>query len=220
MNHHEKLEKKTTNFDQQLYELFEFRARKGDLKKFEIIQAAIECLTTLGLENTTYEALAQKIGTRRAHIAYHFRDKNDIFIAAVKYTLATFQQITFDSIDTDSSGREMLFQYLESTFEWAITHPRQVAIMLLLYYQAQLHPHYRVLHHKIRHGGHERLKYILQKKFNPPYSAPKAAMLAKTIQNIASGFMLDSVTTENCSLEKAKGEALKVIQTLLKSTTP
>jgi AcrR family transcriptional regulator len=35
----------------------EFRPRKGDLKKIEIIQAAIDVLAHQGLENTTYEQI-------------------------------------------------------------------------------------------------------------------------------------------------------------------
>ena len=67
--------------------------RKGDKKKLEIVFAAIECISTIGYENITYEALAKKLDTRRAHIAYYFKNKEDIFKACIQFINHTKKEI-------------------------------------------------------------------------------------------------------------------------------
>jgi AcrR family transcriptional regulator len=65
--------------------------KKGDRKKLEIIEAAIDCLATEGIDNTTFDSIAKRIDTRRAHVAYHFKDKHMIFEAAISYILITYE---------------------------------------------------------------------------------------------------------------------------------
>ena len=62
---------------EELYQLggsifFDQSPSKGDTKRFEIIMATIECLSTIGYDKTTYESIAKVIGTRRAHVNYYF----------------------------------------------------------------------------------------------------------------------------------------------------
>ncbi|MBT7670603.1 MAG: TetR family transcriptional regulator, partial [Bdellovibrionales bacterium] len=104
------------SFDPALYELFEFRPRKGDIKKLQIIEAAIHCLANDGIENTTFESIGKLIGTRRSHVAYHFADKKLIFLSAIKFILSTYQQTVMGQMVESQNGRKMLLQYIEGSF--------------------------------------------------------------------------------------------------------
>jgi AcrR family transcriptional regulator len=205
------------DIDPIIFELFEFRPTKGDLKKMEIIKASIECLAELGLEKTSYEAIAKKIGTRRAHVAYHFSDKHDIFRSAVKYILATYQQISIEHLQQSKSGEQMLVKYVEAVFEWAKSHPEQVSVMLLLYYLCTIKEDYLELHHQIRTKGQERIAYILLNKLKISPAPKKAMFISKSIQNLISAAILDSVTTKNKSLDDAKEDVLIVMKMMLSS---
>lgn len=207
--------KSNESIDPVLYDLFEYRPRKGDIKKVEIIKAAIECLGTIGLENTTFEAIAKRIGTRRAHVAYHFSEKQSIFYAAVKYILATFQQLTIHYIQHETDGRQMLIRYIDAAFDWAKNYPDQLSVMLLLYYYCTIKPEYRKLHDKIRTNGVERISYILTNKCVPPVASDTAKTISKHIQNLISGGMMDVVTTNSRSLDEAKADAMQLVLLLL-----
>jgi AcrR family transcriptional regulator len=206
-----------SSLDPRILDLFEFRPRKGDLKKLEIIQAAIDCLAELGLENTNYEAIAQRLQTRRAHIAYHFGEKNQIFLAAVKYILGTYQQTLVDAlthVKDQNDAQALLRAYINAAFDWAEQEPKQLQCMLLLYYMCTLHPEFLDLHHQVRLGGTERLSYLISKS-NPGIKPSEAARKAKTLQNLLSGTLLDTVTTHGITFKQARSNTLKSLDFIL-----
>ena len=194
----------TSDLDPTFYELFEFKPRKGDLKKIEIILAAIECMSTIGHEKTTYEAIAKKIGTRRAHVAYHFKDKADIFEASIKYINASYQQTCIQQMEAAKDGEKMLMNYVEAPFIWAEENPQQLSVMLLFYYLCTIDEKYRKLHGELRTKGHERIEYILAHKIKNPLPLDQAKPLAKAIQNLMSGTIMDVSTTGKMSLKAGR----------------
>lgn len=202
------------NVDPIMMELFEFRPRKGDVKKGEIIVAAIECLATLGLENTTFEAIAKKIGTRRAHVNYYFPNKEEIFLSAIKYIAATYQSISLKCIESAKPGDNLLDYYVEGPFVWAKKHPDQLSVMFLLYYLSTFKKEYLELNHQIRKGGVDRISYMLRQN-NSELTKSTSDSMAKSIQNILSGCLLDVSTTKGKSLSQAKREAKILINNLL-----
>ncbi|MDD0852957.1 TetR/AcrR family transcriptional regulator [Halobacteriovorax sp. GB3] len=188
---------------------------KGEKKKMEIIQAAIECFSSIGLENTTYQSIAEKIETRRAHVAYHFKEKELIFESSVRYILWTYQKISLGHVKKAKSGREMLHLYVEAVFEWAKRYPEQVSVMLLLYYQCTLNEKLLTLHDELRSLGEQRIYYILSEKVEN-FPKEKCSLFSKQIQNLTSAAILDSFTTKSKGLDQAKKETLEIIDLLLK----
>lgn len=199
-----------------LFEALEFRPRKGDLKKLEIIKAAVGILATKGLDNTTYEAIAQAIGTRRAHIAYHFSDKSDIFFAAVKYILATYQNETARELKEAKNPHEMLERYISSTFEWAKKNPHQVSVMLLLYYMCTTTERFIELNSEVRQEGKKRLSYLLTKQ-KSDINPSTLEFLASTIGDLISAGIVAATTQKNLELDMMKERTLTIVRTLLAS---
>lgn len=202
------------NVDPIMMELFEFRPRKGDVKKAEIIVAAIECLSSVGLENTTFEAIARKIGTRRAHVNYYFPNKEEIFLSAIKYIAATYQSISLSCLKKAEPGDNLLDYYIDGPFTWAKKHPEQLSVMFLLYYLSTFKKEYLEINHQIRKGGVERISYMLRQQDSKLKKSISDEM-AKSIQNILSGCLLDVSTTKGKSLSQASREAKKLINNLL-----
>lgn len=184
-----------------LSELFEFKARKGDFKKREIILATIDCIAELGVEHTTYEAIAQKVNTRRAHVAYYFKDKKQLIVACVRYIVGNYQQMLLESLKNAKGSQGLLVGYLEGPFHWAKKNPAQLSVMLLFYYLCLVRPELKKLHEKIRAGGVERIQFILVNHMNIP--TKDAQIMAKMIQNMISGYIIDAVTTTGRSLDLA-----------------
>lgn len=199
--------------DPLMIKLFEFRPRKGDLKKASIITAAINCLAEEGLEKTTFEAIAKRIGTRRAHVNYYFSSKQKIFLAAIQYIAATYQSISLSCLEEATSDKELLKSYLQGPFKWAKKHPEQLSVMFLLYYLSTFNNDYLELNHQIRKGGASRISYILRKE-NPNLSKKESDKKAKSIQNILSGCLLDVATTKGRSLGAAEKEVKGILERL------
>lgn len=202
--------------DPKMLSLFDFKLRKGDIKRIEIIQAAIECLATIGIDNTTYDAVAKKVGTTRAHIAYYFTDKDQIYMAAIKYILANFQQTILEHIsEKNLTGKELLEEYVEAVFLWAKKYPEQLTVMILLYYLCRFREDMVELNHHIRKGGYERVYYILTTKMGKKLSEKKATTVARALINLISGSMIDATTTQSMSLDEAKDLTISTLRLLL-----
>jgi AcrR family transcriptional regulator len=50
-----------------------------------VLDAAVDCLTTLGYANTTAGVVADRAGVSRGAMQYHFRTKGELVIAAVEH---------------------------------------------------------------------------------------------------------------------------------------
>src|SRR4051794_29101570 len=85
---------KSKKADPILFQLFEFTPRKGDLRRLEIIKAAIACVYEEGIENTSFDKIGTRLGIGRAHVSYYFKTIDEVLELAVKYIIATAQQIT------------------------------------------------------------------------------------------------------------------------------
>ncbi|PIP96405.1 MAG: hypothetical protein COW00_09575 [Bdellovibrio sp. CG12_big_fil_rev_8_21_14_0_65_39_13] len=203
----------TENF----YDLFDLRPRKGDLKKMEIILAAIDVMAEEGIEKTTYDAIAGRIGTRRAHVAYYYKDKNDILMSAIRYIMANYQQILIENMKDEEDGLQMLMKYIEGPFIWAEKFPSQLKVMLLFYYLCTIKSEFKDLHDHIRTAGAERIQFILTNKLKTPLELDQAKLLSKIIQNSMSGQILDSATTHGRNLDQALSELKTFVLSLFRS---
>lgn len=193
----------------------EQKPSKGELKKLEIIQAAIECISTIGFEKTTYQAIAEKIGTRRAHIAYHFKDKSDIFKASIQYINTNYQLVLSEQLDSAEPGIDTIEKYAASPFVWAERYPNELSVMLLFYYLCAIDTEYRRLNDELRKRGVERILLVLTQECHFDLKPADLELKAKQIQNLISGSIMDAVTTQNKSLTQAKIETIKNITNLL-----
>ena len=200
---------------QGFHNFLDNKPSKGDLKKLEIIQAAIECIAGIGFEKTTYQAIAEKIGTRRAHIAYHFKDKSDIFKASIQYINGNYQRILTEQLEEADPGLDTIKKYAGSPFVWAEQNPDELSVMLLFYYLCTIDPEYRALNDDLRKRGVERILLVLSQECRVELLPMELELKAKQIQNLISGSILDAVTTQQKSLTQAKEETILNITNLL-----
>ncbi len=188
---------------------------KGTLKKFEIVQATIECVATIGFEKTTYEAIAKKIGTRRAHIAYYFKDKQDIFKACIKYIVSNYHNVSIEHVNKATSPKDTLLKYVEGPYIWSQKYPHELSSMLLFYYLCTVHESYKDLHDEVREAGIERLFDILSNELNLKITKKEIITLCKSIQNIMNGSHLSAETSSISPFKTAQANCKKLVWKLV-----
>ncbi len=191
------------------------KVRKGDLKRVEIVEAAIQCFATIGYEKTTYEAIASKMGTRRAHVAYYFPEKDDILKASVQHIMNVYLGILSEQLTSEKTASKRFRAYVRSPFRWAKKYPHQLSAMLLFYYQCRIRPEFRKLHNDIRASGLQRIHFMLTSEIGLKISNEKGLFLAKSIQNIMSGYLLDAATTSSVDIDEAENKATTMINMLV-----
>jgi AcrR family transcriptional regulator len=162
--------------------LFESGPTKGDLLKARIIEAAIQCISRKGIEETSYESIGKALKIRRSHVAYYFKDRDEMIELVIRYITATAQQSTVARLQHAKDAEAQVLAIVEGAFDWAEAHPDQVSVLLLFYYYCCFKKNYRETMILIREAGRERLSAVLaQAKVGSAARPVKARMIQALI---------------------------------------
>ncbi len=141
--------------------IFPTKLSRGDLRKMDIIRATIACLAEDGFENTNFESVGKRAHIQRAHVAYHFKTKEQLVESAIKYILAQGQETVLDYMTHAASSQSPLDAYIEGTFRWLNPGTGYGPSLLLLGYLSSVYPSFRVLSNEFKRIGTERVKTLL-----------------------------------------------------------
>jgi len=207
-----------SNIDPVMAGLFEFKLSKGDLKRSEVIIATIDCLAEEGLEKTSFEAIAQRMGTQKSHVNYYFKNKNDIFYEVFRYIASTYQSYSIRELAKAKNSKDQLNKFVDAYFLWAEENQQQLSAMFLLYYFCFHKPRFKEINQKIRQGGVQRIAHLVKLSSTKDISETRAQTIAKGIQAILANTAVDIYTfkEEDSHKESREKEARKLIRMLLK----
>ncbi len=196
-------------------QLFNLVPTKGNLKRVEIIEAAIECLVTIGIDKTTFEAIASKIGTRKAHVAYYFPNKDDIFIEVVKYISTVSLDVTEQLLKTVKKDDDPFEVYVKSAFIWGEKYPKQAMLLPLFYYLCTFKKEYQLLNDQIQENNEKQIRILLSSKIGMGPNSERIKNMARTIQHTIIGELINAATTSHGSYQDAKERALRALRFVL-----
>jgi AcrR family transcriptional regulator len=140
--------------------------KKGDLRKLEIIRAAIRCISENGYENTNFETVGQLCNMKRPHVAYHFPKKEQIISAAIRYSYSMGQEIVIDHLKHASGAQAKLKAYIEGTFHWFESNPYHGSVVMLCAYLSTREATYKKLTQEFKRIGTERVFSMLGSESN------------------------------------------------------
>ncbi len=211
------------NFDPLFLELLSPKMTKGQERKIEIIKSAIKIIAQKGIEATSFESIGKPIKMSKTHVAYHFKNKEDIIFKAIEYIINQGQTLTAQKVLKAAPNTEaQIAAILDSAFEWALKNPDAMGVYLLFFYYSRIHENYRVLQEKIRDTGLDRLDAILKghPKLSSDDSTESRKKLASAIQSLIAGSLMYLFTTEKKPSPESSDRLLKnctqQIQNLLK----
>lgn len=192
----------------------EFRRRKA----ISILSAAIENYAELGLENTTYEAIAKRAKVSRPLIFQYFRDYEDIFYNSVKLIRVHFQEFAVKAMAHEDSPAEKLKSYVRSTFAWQEMHPAFSGTLFLYSQKCGRNERDRDLNTQFHITGRQRLVTLInaglaRKQFK--CDDPEAA--AEMIQAIIAGGMLTTMSVALSNKKMYQQHILELCLGLLKA---
>jgi TetR/AcrR family transcriptional regulator len=81
------------------------RRVKGEVRK-KILDAALECFGTKGYEGASIRDIAEKAGVTLPNIYYYFKDKEGLYQAVLKDTVADLMEILIKLDDPEASFRD------------------------------------------------------------------------------------------------------------------
>lgn len=173
------------------------RITKGEVRKVEIIRAAVECLVEGGYEHFNYNTIGLKAGLARSHIAHYFPDKREILYLVVHGVYRELQQLVIEKISEASSPEAQIKGVIDATVD-GIARERGWALVILLFtHVCAQDEKYRKLYTEIRMVGAKRIDRILQGKPGLSELSPKLRYnVARGVQSIILGGVVENLTTD------------------------
>ena len=105
------------------------RRKKGEERKQLIIEAAIGCVATRGLSNTTLDSVAERAEVSRSLVVFHFKSKHRMYIDVLNYLGARYSAGYHAVLaDDNGSSSERLFRMLEYIVRFARDFPQYLSV--------------------------------------------------------------------------------------------
>lgn len=110
----------------------EGRKRPGNTARDEVLDAAAELFTTLGVAATSTRQIAEAVGIRQASLYHHFRTKNDILVSLLSGTVVSSLTAAHQLRDRPEPAVVLLhaLSYLDCRLLW--DSPWNLGILYLL----------------------------------------------------------------------------------------
>jgi AcrR family transcriptional regulator len=192
-------------------ELFPKKLSKADRSRLKILEAAIETYADIGIDYISVEDIARKAKTSRPLIQHYFPVKYDLFLFAMRFIRAQFQDIAIAHVQTARNSKDRLTKYVESTFEWAEKKKSHTKSWAMFFYFCASEKDLRVEHTKMTQMGEQRLLALLTEgirdgTFDEDSDLP---FRAKTIQRIITGALTELSTEENLPQNELRAQTIR-----------
>jgi AcrR family transcriptional regulator len=97
-----------------------------EARRAQIIGCAIEVLAELGYAQTSYARIAERVGTSKSVISYHFAGKDELLEQVVQSVFADAARYMIPRVSAQHSARAVLGAYLRSNLEFIRDHRKDI----------------------------------------------------------------------------------------------
>lgn len=111
---------------------------KTELKREEIIKAALKEFSHSGLHGARIEAIAQAANMSKSNLLYYFEGKENLYLAVLEDVLAAWLQ-PFGVIQADDNPKDTLSSYIDAKFELSKINPEASKLYALEMIQGAPH---------------------------------------------------------------------------------
>jgi AcrR family transcriptional regulator len=173
--------------DALLAQLFTSNPSKGERRTLDIVEGAIRCYATLGIEKTTFATIAKAAKASRPLVQHYFEDKEAIFDLAVKYIRLHLQTWLTTELGKQKTPSRLLETYIDIHFEWLAQYPHHTRVWLLFYFQCTTDKKAKQLNTELAAVGRERIAAMLRAG---GYKAANITETAREIQTLITGALI------------------------------
>jgi TetR/AcrR family transcriptional regulator, fatty acid metabolism regulator protein len=106
-------------------------------RRAQIIAAAIDTIAEAGYGQASLARIAERAGTSKGVISYHFAGKDDLIREVVAEVLAKGEAYMIPRVLSESSGPGMLRAYIESNLAFMREHRNHVVAILEIFLNAR-----------------------------------------------------------------------------------
>ena len=134
---------------------------KGEKKKLDIVEAAVELFGQQGVDRTSIEHIAKQMGISRSHVSYHFADMDILIEAAILQMMSKGVGFTFELMAGAKPGQQQFQRYLRGYFGFFAENPVYIPVMMYFIYASSFLPRFKVLQTQTRLQASGRIRELL-----------------------------------------------------------
>ena len=173
-------------------------ARDGAQTKLKALRAAIRCVAELGIEATTFQAIADEAKLSQPLVVYHFKNRKNIFPAIVEHLLVESLVETESALTkTSATSRELLAEYLRVSFSFFRSQPELAKVYLTFYYLSGVDRYFTVLNDKLKSEAAQRIHQILARGVQSGELKDASPLTARMIHLYLTGVLLNLATEKS-----------------------
>jgi AcrR family transcriptional regulator len=193
-------------------EFLPMRLSKSQRRRIEIIEATIKMCASDGVDNLSYDILADKVGVSRRLVQHYFPDRAELVLTAIKYVRGRLQAGAVKAIESECKPSKQLSAYVDSVFEWAKTYPADARIWLLFFYLCSVKSTHHRLNTELVILGHQRICTLLKSGVVAgDFAVKDIPNAAKLIQTIISGAFVETFTEKKIASLASYAETAKTL---------
>jgi TetR/AcrR family transcriptional regulator, transcriptional repressor of bet genes len=172
------------------------RTRSRATREGQLIDAALDCISTLGLRDTTVQDIAARASMAAGSINQYFESKELLFTAALRTLSEEFESTWRQRLaqaGTDPALR--LRRFVECYFEPAICQRKKIAVWFAFWGEVKARPSYRAVcagHDRSHDEALEELCRVLITDSGT--AALDARQAAKVVASVCHGLWLELLT--------------------------
>src|ERR1700683_5866157 len=99
-------------------------------RRAQIMAAAIDVIAELGYGQASLARIAERAGTSKGGICYHYNGKDDLLREVVAELTAKGRAYLAPRLEAESTGPGMLRAYIESNLAFVLEHRNHVAAVV------------------------------------------------------------------------------------------
>jgi AcrR family transcriptional regulator len=116
------------------------RPARGPQARGDLMDIAIDCFAHYGYQATSIDRIARAAGVTKGALYYHFKDKEELLLEAVKNRIGQFERRVAGDLTPIESGREALRRLARVCYEHATKSNHRRLIVTLMVESLDSHP--------------------------------------------------------------------------------
>jgi AcrR family transcriptional regulator len=107
-------------------------AHRPDASRRQLVDTAIDCFALHGFQGSSIDRIARAAGVTKGALYYHFRDKEDLLLEAVKNRIGEFERHVLDAVAASDDTHERLRRVIDACFVTATASNHRRFIITLM----------------------------------------------------------------------------------------
>ena len=105
---------------------------RPDASRRQLVEIAIDCFALHGFQGTSIDRIARSAGVTKGALYYHFKDKEDLLLEAVKDRIGEFEVQVRDAVAASDDTHERLKRVIDACFVTATASNHRRFIITLM----------------------------------------------------------------------------------------